>query len=206
MSKIAITIPHIINDGELITFRAPCASSGATALQITAVTAMTDGAQTTATSSYTMKDAAASGLSGRPGVFEEGAYVSALLDTTHKIAYILNPATPAAFYYENVNYGLTIRLRIVGSAANIRVFGTPTGNALTISNSSVNIATFSALAGRLYTTYHKRVICGPNRIVRFVISKEGVVSIESSRTISDYTAADLVANESIAIDETFLLI
>lgn len=91
MAQIAVHLDHVIEDGEKITFRAPCASKDATGLKIYAPTSDEDATETSVV--FTIKDAAGVTLHGKEDLFITGAYITVSLDTTNNIAYINSAAT-----------------------------------------------------------------------------------------------------------------
>lgn len=88
MVNIKIIIDGALMDGHKVTFKAPCDCTSVEQLKVLYVK---DGAQVSKL--FTMKDSHGNTLTGLGNLFEEGAYVHAILDTVNGYAYIQNPDT-----------------------------------------------------------------------------------------------------------------
>ena len=88
MANIKIIVDGPLMDGHKVTFKAPCDCSIIEYLDIRYVK---DGTQ--ASKLFTMKDTHGNDLTGLGNLFEEGAYVHAILDTTRGFAYLQNADT-----------------------------------------------------------------------------------------------------------------
>ena len=88
MASIKITVDGPLMDGQKITFKAPC---NCTEIENLKVYYVDDNTQKNAI--FTMKDSHGNNLAGLGNLFQEGAYVRAILDTVNKFAFLLNADT-----------------------------------------------------------------------------------------------------------------
>lgn len=88
MANLKIIIDGPLMDGHRVTFKAPCACTGIDKLDIRYV----DG-DTQKSKLFTMKDTHGNNLTGLGNLFDEGAYVQAILSLSDNGAYLLNAAT-----------------------------------------------------------------------------------------------------------------
>lgn len=88
MANIKITVDGPLVDGHRVTFKAPCDSSQAEKLNVFYIE---EDAQQSRL--FTMKDSQGSDVTGFKGLFSQGAYVSAVLDTNGGFAYLQNADT-----------------------------------------------------------------------------------------------------------------
>ena len=92
MANIKITLDHEIVDGESVTFKAPCDCTEVTGIKVYYKTVTEDGTED-ANKTFTFRDAHCEALTGIGNLFKEGAYLTALLDTTNNYAFIQNADT-----------------------------------------------------------------------------------------------------------------
>lgn len=108
MAYIKLTLDRPIQDGESLTFKAPCDCTGATdGLKIYYKT-ITDSAITDTSEVFTLKDAHKNTVSNLDNLFLTDAYVKVLLDTTNKLAFIQNADTNS--YLEGKLNGMQSKL------------------------------------------------------------------------------------------------
>lgn len=88
MANLKIIIDGPLMDGHRVTFKAPCACTGIDKLDIRYV----DG-DTQKSKLFTMKDTHGNNLTGLGNLFDEGAYVQAILSLSDNGAYLQNAAT-----------------------------------------------------------------------------------------------------------------
>ena len=88
MANIRIDLNGALTDGMTVTFKAPCNCSEITGLKIYYVK---DG--DLVGESFTMKDALVNNLANTDNLFAAGAYVTAVLDTVNKRAYLQNASS-----------------------------------------------------------------------------------------------------------------
>ena len=89
MANIRIDLNRAPNDGETISFKAPCDAKAVTGLIIYYPN---DNGETVS-QEYTMNDASGSDLGELDNIFSEGAIVKIILDTDVNNAYVQNPDT-----------------------------------------------------------------------------------------------------------------
>lgn len=92
MANIKITLDHDIVDGESVTFKAPCDSTEVTGIKVYYKVETEEGS-TDADKTFTFRDAHCEALTNIDNLFKEGAYLTALLDTTNNYAFIQNADT-----------------------------------------------------------------------------------------------------------------
>lgn len=88
MANIKITVDGALLDGHKVTFKAPCDCTAVEKLDVYHIknnTQMHD--------LFTMKDTHGNELEGIGNLFQAGAYVHCILDTTNKVAYLQNADT-----------------------------------------------------------------------------------------------------------------
>lgn len=102
MSIIKVNLDYPIEDGAVITFKAPCNSEDATALNIYYPNIM-ERTRSIRQATFTFDDANKYDLKGIPNLFVQGAYVTVILDTNDNIAYIQN-ANTNAYLEDKFNY------------------------------------------------------------------------------------------------------
>ena len=90
MAKIKVLSKCELYDGMSITFRAPCDCTAVDGLKVY---------YNEYSQSFSFRDAQGSNLAGLDGLFAEGAYIKAILDTGHGYAYLQNADTNT--YIEN---------------------------------------------------------------------------------------------------------
>lgn len=88
MANIKITIDGPLMDGHKVTFKAPCECTIVEKLDIRYVRGNEQVSKL-----FTMKDAHGNDVTGIGNLFEEGAYVHAILDTVNQVAYLQNADT-----------------------------------------------------------------------------------------------------------------
>ena len=98
MSYIKVTLDHPIEDGERLTFKAPINSTAATGIKVYYPVNNGEAACTMTSAVFTIIDACGTSLQQTASVFTAGAYVSVLLDTTNRKAYMLNNNIHIAAY------------------------------------------------------------------------------------------------------------
>lgn len=103
MANILIDLARPIEDGVMVTFRAPCACNEVDGIRIT-YPVIQENEITTGTKDFTFSDSYGNILTGLGGLFAEGVLVQALLDVTKGTASILN-AAPGLILQEGVHYG-----------------------------------------------------------------------------------------------------
>ena len=89
MAKIVVHLDHTIEDGEKVTFKAPCNSEDHSTLKI--YYPINEGGTETS-AEFTIKDAMGESQSAKGGLFKTNAYVTVAIDTANLVAYIHNPA------------------------------------------------------------------------------------------------------------------
>lgn len=92
MANIKITLDHDIVDGESVTFKAPCDSTEVTGIKVYYKVETEEGS-TDANKTFTFRDAHCEALTNIGDLFKEGAYITALLDTTNNYAFLQNADT-----------------------------------------------------------------------------------------------------------------
>lgn len=92
MANIKITLDHDIVDGESVTFKAPCDATEVTGIKVYYKVETEEGS-TDADKTFTFRDAHCEALTNIDNLFKEGAYLTALLDTTNNYAFIQNADT-----------------------------------------------------------------------------------------------------------------
>ena len=92
MANIKITLNRDIVDGESVTFKAPCDATEVTGIKVYYKVETEDGS-TDANKTFTFRDAHCEALTNIGNLFKEGAYITALLDTTNNYAFIQNADT-----------------------------------------------------------------------------------------------------------------
>lgn len=92
MANIKITLDHDIVDGESVTFKAPCDCTEVTGIKVYYKVETEEGS-TDANKTFTFRDAHCEALTNIGNLFKEGAYITALLDTTNNYAFIQNADT-----------------------------------------------------------------------------------------------------------------
>ena len=88
MAYIKIDLNGILMDGHNVTFKAPCDCTAIDGLRVCYIEN-----STLKEKIFTMKDAHGNTLTGLGNLFEEGAYVHAILDTENMFAYLQNADT-----------------------------------------------------------------------------------------------------------------
>lgn len=88
MANINVRIDGPLMDGHRVTFKAPCACSQIERLK---VKYLLNNEMKSAT--FQLKDSHGASVVGLGNLFEEGAYVTVILDTTNKFAYLQNADT-----------------------------------------------------------------------------------------------------------------
>lgn len=92
MAYIRLDVSETIYNGQTITFKAPCACNAANGIKVYYPTSVDD-AISTASKTFTFKDAHGNDLTGLSSLFNAGAYVEVALDVSNGHAYILNADT-----------------------------------------------------------------------------------------------------------------
>lgn len=92
MANIKITLNRDIVDGESVTFKAPCDSTEVTGIKVYYKVETEEGS-TDANKTFTFRDAHCEALTNIGNLFKEGAYITALLDTTNNYAFLQNADT-----------------------------------------------------------------------------------------------------------------
>ena len=110
MAKIKVKLNGAYSDGRIVTFKAPCNCDRPDGLTISYMTE-NNGVYTENNVDFTFKDSLGNDVLGLGNLFAKDAYVSVILDTTNKYAYLQNANTNS--YIENV-------LRPVGVVANVK--------------------------------------------------------------------------------------
>lgn len=93
MAYIKLTLDHPIEDGESLTFKAPCDCTEATSGVKVYYPVVTDDGTTTTSKVLTLKDAHGNTLTTLGNLFLSGAYVKIVADTTNNYAYVQNADT-----------------------------------------------------------------------------------------------------------------
>lgn len=92
MAKIKVNLNGAYSDGKLVTFKAPCNCTRVDGLIISYP--QYNGSEYVETNvDFTFKDAAGNDVIELGNLFAEGAYVSAILDTTNRFAFLQNANT-----------------------------------------------------------------------------------------------------------------
>lgn len=98
MAYIKVVLDYAIQNGESITFKAPCNCTAIKGLKVYYNT-ITENNVTQTSKVFTFKDAHGNTLTGIGNLFEANALIKVVLDTTNKYAYIQNADTNG--YLEN---------------------------------------------------------------------------------------------------------
>lgn len=89
MACVRVDLDHAPYDGETIKFKAPCDCTAVNSLRVY-YPVVTENSVTTTSAVFSFRDAHKNDLQYVPNLFAEGAYVSAILDTTNKYAFLQN--------------------------------------------------------------------------------------------------------------------
>lgn len=96
MADIRVDVDSVLTDGMNVTFKAPCECTAIDGLKVYYVKD-----RETHNMRFVFKDTHGNELTGIGNLFEEGAYVHAILDTTNGFAYLQNADTNG--YIESLN-------------------------------------------------------------------------------------------------------
>lgn len=88
MANVKIIVNGPLVDGHRVTFKAPCTCKQIEYLDVRYISGNTQESRL-----FTMKDSHGNDITGIGNLFEEGAYVHAILDTQKKFAYLQNADT-----------------------------------------------------------------------------------------------------------------
>ena len=92
MANIKLTLDYPLEDGQSLTFKAPCDCTAATGLIIYyPIITETESTQTSQT--FVFKDAHGNNLADIRNLFTAGAYLKAIVNTTDSVAYLQNADT-----------------------------------------------------------------------------------------------------------------
>lgn len=89
MACVRVDLDHVPYDGETIKFKAPCDCTAVNSLRLY-YPVVTEDTTTTTSVVFSFRDAHKNDLQNVPNLFTEGAYVTAVLDTTNKYAFLQN--------------------------------------------------------------------------------------------------------------------
>lgn len=92
MANILITMNRSLEDGALVSFRAPCACNAVTGIRVT-YPVISETGVTQTSKVFTFRDSHGNVLTGLGNLFLEGALVQAMLDITKGAAYVQNADT-----------------------------------------------------------------------------------------------------------------
>ena len=92
MANILLTVNRTLEDGAIISFRAPCACNAVTGISVT-YPVISDTSVTQTSKVFTFKDSHGNVLTGLGNLFLEGALVQVMLDVTNGAAFIQNADT-----------------------------------------------------------------------------------------------------------------
>lgn len=92
MANICVEIARPIEDGTILTLRAPCNCDVVKGVKVTYPT-VTDDAITQTSKNFTFRDVHGKNLTGIGNLFSEGALIQVMLDVTNEGALILNADT-----------------------------------------------------------------------------------------------------------------
>ena len=92
MTNICVEIARPIEDGTILTLRAPCNCDVVEGVKVTYPT-VTDDAITQTSKNFTFRDVHGKNLTGIGNLFSEGALIQVMLDVTNEGALILNADT-----------------------------------------------------------------------------------------------------------------
>lgn len=92
MAKIKLTVAHELVDGEVLVFKAPCNCIDVDGI-VVYYTVLTESNAKEESKTFVFKDSHGNTLTGLGNLFNAGAYVSVILNTTDGYAYIQNAAT-----------------------------------------------------------------------------------------------------------------
>lgn len=92
MANICVEIARPIEDGTILTLRAPCNCDVVEGVKVTYPT-VTDDAITQTSKNFTFRDVHGKNLTGIGNLFSEGALIQVMLDVTNEGALILNADT-----------------------------------------------------------------------------------------------------------------
>lgn len=95
MAYIKLTIDHELQDGEVLTFKSPCACTEVEGIKVYYVVLTENGAVTNASKVFTFRDAHGNDLTGIGNLFDTGACLSVALDTVNNGAFVKNADTNA---------------------------------------------------------------------------------------------------------------
>lgn len=101
MANILIDLARPIEDGVMVTFRAPCACNEVDGIRIT-YPVIQENEITTGTKDFTFSDAHGNVLTGIGNLFVEGVLVQAMLDVTKGTAVIMNADTNGYLTLTNI--------------------------------------------------------------------------------------------------------
>lgn len=93
MAYIKLELDHPIQDGESLTFKAPCDCTAATDGIKVYYPAVSDTGSTTTYKTFAIKDAHGNTITTLSNLFKSGAYVKIIVNTTNNHAYIQNADT-----------------------------------------------------------------------------------------------------------------
>lgn len=93
MAYIKLELDHPIQDGESLTFKAPCDCTAATDGIKVYYPAVSDTGSTTTYKTFAIKDAHGNTITTLSDLFKSGAYVKIIVNTTNNYAYIQNADT-----------------------------------------------------------------------------------------------------------------
>ena len=103
MAKVKVRLDGVLMDGQNVTFKAPCACSEIDGLTVSYLTR--ENSQYVENSvDFTFRDAHSNDLTHLGNLFDEGAYVKVVLDTTNHYAFIQNADTNAYLEGKFVDY------------------------------------------------------------------------------------------------------
>lgn len=124
MAYIKLELDHPLEDGETLTFKAPCDCTAATSGVKVYYKNITDSGSTTVNKVLTLKDANNNDVANLGNLFKSGAYVRVIADTTNNYAFIQNANTNA---YVETALSSKANKKVPTSAGNIAVL-TADGN------------------------------------------------------------------------------
>lgn len=95
MAYIKLTIDHELQDGEVLTFKSPCACNEVEGIKVHYVVLTETGTPSNASKAFTFRDAHGNNLTGIGNLFSRGACLSVTFDTVNNGAYVKNADTNA---------------------------------------------------------------------------------------------------------------
>lgn len=127
MANICVEIARPIEDGTILTLRAPCNCDVVEGVKVTYPT-VTDDAITQTSKNFTFRDVHGKNLTGIGNLFSEGALIQVMLDVTNEGALILNADTNE--YLENKFSTVTTLNNMLSTGAMVLVNGIHYGDEL----------------------------------------------------------------------------